>query len=69
MRTNAQARPQRIGTRLVPAARSVAEPENHIPRYTAVPRGVSDGTRTRDRRDHNPELYQLSYAHQAPREV
>jgi ketosteroid isomerase-like protein len=25
---------------------------------------VSDGTRTRDRRDHNPELYQLSYAHQ-----
>ena len=24
---------------------------------------VSDGTRTRDRRDHNPELYQLSYAH------
>jgi hypothetical protein len=27
--------------------------------------GVSDGIRTRDRRDHNPELYQLSYAHQA----
>jgi hypothetical protein len=26
---------------------------------------VSDGIRTRDRRDHNPELYQLSYAHQA----
>ena len=26
--------------------------------------GVSDGIRTRDRRDHNPELYQLSYAHQ-----
>jgi hypothetical protein len=26
---------------------------------------VSDGTRTRGRRDHNPELYQLSYAHQA----
>jgi hypothetical protein len=25
---------------------------------------VSDGTRTRGRRDHNPELYQLSYAHQ-----
>ncbi len=24
---------------------------------------VSDGTRTRGRRDHNPELYQLSYAH------
>ena len=27
--------------------------------------GVSDGIRTHDRRDHNPELYQLSYAHQA----
>ncbi len=26
-------------------------------------RGVSDGIRTHDRRDHNPELYQLSYAH------
>ena len=25
---------------------------------------VSDEIRTRDRRDHNPELYQLSYAHQ-----
>jgi hypothetical protein len=24
---------------------------------------VSDGIRTRDRRDHNPELYRLSYAH------
>jgi hypothetical protein len=24
---------------------------------------VSDGTRTRDPRDHNPMLYQLSYAH------
>ena len=26
-------------------------------------RGVSDGDRTRDRLDHNQELYQLSYAH------
>jgi hypothetical protein len=26
--------------------------------------GVSDGTRTRDRLDHNQELYLLSYAHQ-----
>jgi hypothetical protein len=26
---------------------------------------VSDGIRTRDRLDHNQELYQLSYAHQA----
>lgn len=24
---------------------------------------MSEGTRTPDRRDHNPELYQLSYAH------
>jgi hypothetical protein len=30
---------------------------------------VSDGIRTRGRRDHNPELYQLSYAHQALRGV
>ena len=27
---------------------------------------MSDGTRTRDHLDHNQELYQLSYAHQAP---
>lgn len=26
-------------------------------------RGVDDGIRTRDRLDHNQELYQLSYAH------
>jgi hypothetical protein len=26
-------------------------------------RRVSDGTRTRDRLDHNQELYRLSYAH------
>jgi hypothetical protein len=30
---------------------------------------VSDGIRTRDRRDHNPELYQLSYAHQGSRPI
>jgi hypothetical protein len=29
---------------------------------------VSDGTRTRDRLDHNQELYQLSYAHQVGRQ-
>ena len=38
-------------------------------RHLTNGRGVSDGTRTRDRRDHNPELYQLSYAHQARRRV
>ena len=26
---------------------------------------MADGTRTRDHRDHNPGLYQLSYRHQA----
>ena len=26
---------------------------------------VADGTRTRDHRDHNPGLYQLSYRHLA----
>ena len=25
--------------------------------------GVANGTRTRDHRDHNPGLYQLSYRH------
>ena len=30
---------------------------------------VSDGTRTRDRLDHNQELYQLSYAHHGPNAV
>ncbi|CAH16066.1 hypothetical protein lpl1827 [Legionella pneumophila str. Lens] len=29
-----------------------------------VANGVNDGTRTHDNRDHNPGLYQLSYAHQ-----
>jgi hypothetical protein len=29
---------------------------------------VADGTRTRDHRDHNPGLYQLSYRHHAPTE-
>ena len=28
--------------------------------------GVSDGDRTRDNRDHNPVLYQLSYTHHGP---
>jgi hypothetical protein len=27
---------------------------------------VADGTRTRDHRDHNPGLYQLSYRHREP---
>ncbi len=31
--------------------------------------GVSDGARTRDNRDHNPVLYQLSYTHHERRRV
>jgi hypothetical protein len=33
------------------------------PAKEAFGRRVSDGTRTRDRLDHNQELYLLSYAH------
>jgi len=33
----------------------------------AVVSEVADGTRTRDHRDHNPGLYQLSYRHRAER--
>ena len=29
--------------------------------------GVADGTRTRDDRNHNPGLYQLSYSHREPK--
>lgn len=31
----------------------------------AAQKGVADGIRTRDRRHHKPELYQLSYCHRA----
>src|SRR5438046_705119 len=34
-----------------------------MPRHGRAFKGVSDGTRTHDRLDHNQELYQLSYAH------
>ena len=30
---------------------------------TTAASGVGDGARTRDNRNHNPGLYQLSYAH------
>jgi hypothetical protein len=42
-------------------------PFSGLPKKVATCRHfrVSDGTRTRDRWDHNPELYQLSYAHHA----
>jgi hypothetical protein len=35
----------------------------------ALAERVSDGTRTRDRLDHNQELYLLSYAHRGCRPV
>ncbi len=31
--------------------------------------GVDDGTRTRDNRNHNPGLYQLSYVHHLSADV
>jgi hypothetical protein len=36
-----------------------------VPLWVRPPKGVADGTRTRDRRHHKPELYQLSYCHHA----
>ncbi len=33
------------------------------PRWTGLPLGVTDGTRTRDSQDHNLVLYQLNYGH------
>ena len=35
------------------------------PRQDGLDKGVADGIRTRDHRDHNPGLYQLSYRHRA----
>src|SRR3954454_3145005 len=46
---------------------SAAQWPRRILVVAGLSRRVSDGTRTRDRRDHNPELYQLSYAHQVAR--
>jgi hypothetical protein len=34
-----------------------------MPQGQRTKNGVDDGARTHDRRNHNPELYQLSYAH------
>ena len=38
---------------------------DEAPALAGASGGVSDGARTRDRLDHNQELYQLSYAHHA----
>ena len=39
----------------------LTQPTRHGPTLS----GVADGARTRDHRDHNPGLYQLSYRHHA----
>jgi hypothetical protein len=44
-------------------SRPNAEHQRENPRKGGDSVRVSDGTRTRDRLDHNQELYQLSYAH------
>src|SRR3954462_11913988 len=56
---------------LAPAPRSAppyVSPRAKEPGLPGSFRRVSEGTRTPDRLDHNQELYQLSYAHQAERE-
>ena len=54
---------EKIGTNWYHGA-DRARPVRKVPICWAS-RGVSDGTRTRDRLDHNQELYLLSYAHHA----
>jgi hypothetical protein len=61
--------PEKFGTPLVPREVIVINVANQILRICRYFVRVSDGTRTRDRLDHNQELYQLSYAHHARREV
>jgi hypothetical protein len=40
------------------------EPKSSVSTNSTTPAsGVGDGARTRDNRNHNPGLYQLSYAH------
>ena len=43
--------------------------QNSLHRRATSTLGVADGTRTRDRLDHNQELYQLSYSHRVHRLV
>ena len=45
---------------------ALPEPQRGAPRSLIAWLRVADGTRTRGHRDHNPELYQLSYRHRAP---
>jgi hypothetical protein len=58
-------RPKKIGTKLVPRGESGTNPRRRKVTVCRVFFRVSDGTRTRDRLDHNQELYLLSYAHHA----
>ena len=54
-----------------PACRAQGKPESGYAKQPKARRtgllrcvgGVADGTRTRDDRNHNPGLYQLSYSH------
>ncbi len=55
--------PRRVGTKLVPRLVGHASRDRGKPRLSRLFSRVSDGTRTRDRLDHNQELYLLSYAH------
>ena len=55
---------QEIDALLMPWRGGPQRPDTGKPRQSGASVKVSDGTRTRDRLDHNQELYQLSYAHQ-----
>jgi hypothetical protein len=54
---------EEIGTKLVPRARTEISGRTKKLSFSGAFFKVSDGTRTRDRLDHNQELYRLSYAH------
>jgi hypothetical protein len=47
---------------------AISELTQEVPANQRLSRGVSEGTRTPDRLDHNQELYQLSYAHRDERQ-
>jgi mannose-1-phosphate guanylyltransferase len=54
------------GTRLFPLTGVLPKPMARPRMFSyAGSERVTDGTRTRDLRSHNPMLYQLSYGHQA----
>ena len=52
--------------RLELSRREALEPKSSVyTNFTTSASGVDDGARTHDNRNHNPGLYQLSYAHQS----